>query len=86
MRKRITLLVVALMMALTMALGAAGAAFAASPLAEECMAKGGTWDSATKTCSYPVGKSGKHKTATFHDAGNGDQISRTNPNGKTLPS
>jgi hypothetical protein len=84
MRKRITLLIAALMLALTMALGA-GAAFAASPLAEECAANGGTFDSATKTCTYPVGNSGKEKTATFHDAGNGDQTGRTGPNGQSLP-
>ena len=81
MRKRITLLLVALMLALTMALGA-GTAFAASPLAEQCAADGGTWDSASKTCTYPVGKSNNVKKATFHDAGNGDQETRTTPGGK----
>jgi hypothetical protein len=67
-----------------LALSLAAPAFAASPLAEECAAKGGTFDSSSKTCSDPVGNSGKVKTATFHDAGNGDQESRTNPNGKSL--
>jgi hypothetical protein len=82
-RRRITLLVAALMVALSMSLG--GLASAAFPLAEECAANGGTFDSATKTCTYPVGMSDKVKTATFHDAGNGDQTGRTNPNGKSLP-
>jgi hypothetical protein len=82
MIKRITMFVATALLALSLA---APAAFAASPVAEECAAKGGTFESSSKTCTYPVGNSGKSKTATFHDAGSGDQESRTNPNGKTLP-
>jgi hypothetical protein len=80
MVKTITTLVVAALLMLALAVPA----FAASPNARECAADGGTWDSATKTCTNPVGNSGKNKTATFHDAGSGDQESRTNPNGKTV--
>jgi len=81
MIKRITMFVATALLALSLA---APAAFAASPLAEECAAGGGTFDPSSKTCSEPVGNSGKVKTATFHDAGNGDQTGRTNPNGKSL--
>jgi hypothetical protein len=77
MIRTITTLVVAALLMLALA----APAFAASPLAEECAADGGTWDSSSKTCTYPVGKSDNVKTATFHDAGNGDQETRTTPGG-----
>jgi hypothetical protein len=83
--KRISLLVTAALMAAMMMVATAAPAFAASPLAEECAAGGGTFVSSSKTCTYPVGNSGKTKTATFHDAGNGDQTGRTGPNGQSLP-
>jgi hypothetical protein len=81
MIRTITMLVVAALLMLALAVPA----FADSPNKQQCEDKGGTFDSATKVCTYPVGKSGKTKTATFHDAGQGDQIARTNPNGKPLP-
>ena len=83
--KRISLLMVAALMAAMMMVATAAPAFAASPLAEQCAAKGGNFDSSSKTCTTPVGNSGKEKTGTFHDAGNGDQIARTGPNGQSLP-
>ena len=60
-------------------------AFAASPLAEECAANEGTWDSSSKTCVEPVGnqpqsQSDVTKVKTYHDAGNGDQTGRTHTN------
>ncbi len=82
MRKRILLLVAALMMALTMAFGSV-AAFAQN--AKECREAGGTYNSSTKTCAYPVGNSGKVKTETQENAGQGDQTGRTGPNGQSLP-
>ena len=85
MIKRIGLLLVAALMAAMMMVATAAPAFAASPLAEQCAAKGGNFDSSSKTCTTPVGNSGKEKTGTFHDAGNGDQIARTGPNGQSLP-
>ena len=54
-RKRITVLMVAALLALTMAFAMAAPAFAASPAEEECLAAGGTYEGqgGQKTCVLP---------------------------------
>ena len=83
MIKRIGLLIAVALMAVMMMAATAAPAFAQN--AKECREGGGTFDASTKTCSYPVGNSGKVKTETSENAGQGDCVETTNPNGKVKP-
>lgn len=59
MRRRITMLITAAILALTMSLAAALPAFAASPSELECEAQGGTFDRTQGTVSCVIVDEGK---------------------------